>query len=198
MLLDEVPAALISQCVDHFNLGPDKSSLSRISDQLSTLSSARDLQLQTLQSNLKKLSRQLATVESQHRVTTSNHDASEHAHEILRLDTEKFRVAKQASDLEIEAQRMEEELRGLRATLGELDKQGVEGDVERNRDVGDDEVILKLKVFRSLGIDVEADASTGVYSKAVIRNTQKGDVHVVNIDPKFSRFFYADYFWRTM
>ena len=56
---------------------------------------------------------------------------------------------------------------------------------------------LKLKVYRSLGIDVEADAS-GHYNKAVIRNTQKGDVHVVNIDPRFSRFFYSNHFWQTM
>ena len=56
---------------------------------------------------------------------------------------------------------------------------------------------LKLKVYRSLGIDVEAD-SAGNYNKAVIRNNAKGDVHVVNIDPKFSRFFYSNYFWQTM
>lgn len=56
---------------------------------------------------------------------------------------------------------------------------------------------LKLKVYRSLGIDAEAD-DAGNYNRAVIRNTLKGDVHVVNIDPKFSRFFYANYFWQTM
>lgn len=56
---------------------------------------------------------------------------------------------------------------------------------------------LKLKVYRSLGIDVEAD-SAGNYNKAIIRNNQKGDVHVVNVDPKFSRFFYLNYFWQTM
>jgi kinetochore protein Spc24 len=52
-------------------------------------------------------------------------------------------------------------------------------------------------VYRSLGIDVEADKS-GNYSKAVIRNNQKGDVHVVNIDPKFSRYFYSSYFWKMI
>ena len=57
---------------------------------------------------------------------------------------------------------------------------------------------LKLKVFRTLGIDLEPDQTTGMYDKAVIRNTAKGDVHVVNIDPKFSRFFYANYFWGTL
>ena len=48
-----------------------------------------------------------------------------------------------------------------------------------------------------MGIDLEAD-NAGNYNKAVIRNNQKGDVHVVNVDPKFSRFFYANYFWQTM
>ena len=56
---------------------------------------------------------------------------------------------------------------------------------------------LKLRLYRSLGIDAETDSS-GKYNKAIIRNIQKGDVHVVNIDPKFSRFFYANYFWQTM
>lgn len=32
----------------------------------------------------------------------------------------------------------------------------------------------------------------------MIRNTRKGDVHVVNIDPKFSKYFYASYFWQAI
>lgn len=56
---------------------------------------------------------------------------------------------------------------------------------------------LKLKVYRSLGVDVEADIA-GNYNRAVIRNNCKGDVHVINIDPKFSRFFYSNYLWQTM
>lgn len=56
---------------------------------------------------------------------------------------------------------------------------------------------LKLKLYRSLGIDVEADGA-GNYSKAIIRNNQKGDVHVINVDPKFSRYFYSNYLWQTM
>lgn len=56
---------------------------------------------------------------------------------------------------------------------------------------------LRLKIFRSLGIDIEPDEA-GNFNRAVIRNSRKGDVHVVNIDPKFSRFFYSNYFWSTM
>jgi kinetochore protein Spc24, fungi type len=56
-------------------------------------------------------------------------------------------------------------------------------------------VSLKLKLYRSLGIDLEADPATGEYNKAIIRNSTKGDVHVVNVDRDFSRQFYAKYFW---
>ena len=61
----------------------------------------------------------------------------------------------------------------------------------------DDEISLKLKVYRGLGIDLERD-ETGEYNKAVVRNGRKGDVHVVNVENKFSRFFYANYFWGTL
>lgn len=49
-----------------------------------------------------------------------------------------------------------------------------------------------------MGIEIERDGKNGEYSKAVIRNGRKGDVHVVNMDGKFSKFFYANYFWNTV
>ncbi|KAF2472887.1 Spc24-domain-containing protein [Lindgomyces ingoldianus] len=198
MLLDEDPAALIAQCTKNFKSDPDHSSLLRISDSLATLSQFRTQHLASLQTTLSKLSRQHQTLSSTHNLTLSQHNPTNHASEILRLDTEKFKIAKQASDLEIEGERLQSELGRLGGVLGELDEEGVEGAAERERLPEEDATVLKLKVYRTLGIDVEADAMTGQYSKAVIRNAAKGDVHVVNIDPKFSRHFYTNYFWRTM
>lgn len=110
------------------------------------------------------------------------------------MDTEKFRVAKAASDLEIEGERLEGELRTLKRQLRVVEEQGDEGD-ERERG-GEDENVLKLKVYRSLGIECEQDCSTGEVRRAVIRNG--GDVNVVAIDPKFDRFFYAQHFWASL
>jgi kinetochore protein Spc24, fungi type len=62
----------------------------------------------------------------------------------------------------------------------------------------EDEVLLRLKVYRSLGIDVEAEEGTGQFERAVVRNRERGDVRVVNIEPRFSRKFYADYFWGSI
>jgi len=57
---------------------------------------------------------------------------------------------------------------------------------------------LKLQFYRSLGIDVSQDNTTGDFNRAVIRNTTKGDVNVINVDGKLSRSFYANMFWDSM
>ena len=57
----------------------------------------------------------------------------------MELDTQKFRIAKAASDLEIEGERLEQELEGLKSRLQELDIQGVEGDdaMKARREIDD-------------------------------------------------------------
>ena len=94
---------------------------------------------------------------------------------------------------------MESQMADLSARLQELELQGLDGPVTaRHQLIDDDEVLLRLKVYRSLGIELERDDRDGEWSKAVVRNDRRGDVHVVNMDKKFSRFFYANYFWQTV
>ena len=76
---------------------------------------------------LLELSRNLATMSSQHNETLSAHDSADHASHIVELDTRKFRIAKAASDLEIEGERLEQEFESLKGRLHELDTQGIEG-----------------------------------------------------------------------
>ena len=146
---------------------------------------------------LKKLSRQLATTSSQHEELVALSHDHDHASSIATLDTRKFRTAKAASDAEAEAERLALQHADLVARLQELDLQGVDGETRRP-DTLDDEVLLRLRVYRSLGIDIERDEKDGEWSRAVVRNDKKGDVHVVNMDKKFSRYFYANYFWQTL
>lgn len=125
---------------------------------------------------------------------------------MARLDTQKFRIAKAASDLEMETERLQAQLAELHAKLQELEIQGVEGGVEPGNVPGnggvEDEVLLRLKVYRSLGMELEREAAgaggAGEFNRVVVRNDRKGDVHVVNIDKKLSRFFYANYFWSIL
>ena len=64
----------------------------------------------------------------QHNETVASQSSIDHASHIVELDTQKFRIAKAASDLEIEGERLEQELESLKSRLHELDVQGVEGD----------------------------------------------------------------------
>ncbi|RHZ58826.1 kinetochore-associated Ndc80 complex subunit spc24 [Aspergillus turcosus] len=198
MLLDEDPATLIHHTIGNFNIQPDKQAVTRINDSLSTLQQSRELRMRDVESALRKLSRNLHALTAQHEEAVSAHDSGKHAAQMVELDTKKFRIAKAATELEIESERLEGELEMLKERLADLEAQGLEGDEATRRErEADDATILRLKIYRSLGIDIEAD-DAGNFGKAVIRNSRKGDVHVVNIDPKFSRFFYANYFWSTM
>lgn len=188
---------LIRHTISNFNIAPDKLAVARVTESLSTLQQARDLRLRDAEGALKKLSRQLGTMQSQHSELVSAHSSTEHASELARLDTHKFRTAKASSDLEMETERLQTQAADLAARLQELELQGVEGGASPAGGVEDD-VLLRLKVYRSLGIDIERDGKDGEFSRAVVRNDRKGDVHVVNIDRKFSRFFYANYFWQTL
>lgn len=129
----------------NFHIDTDKIAIGRINESLSTLQQARDLRIREAENALKsqslptnrrievliaclELSRNLATMSQQHNETVSAQDSLDHASQIVELDTQKFRIAKSASDLEIEGERLEQELEGLKNTLHELEIEGVEGD----------------------------------------------------------------------
>ncbi|KAI9657264.1 MAG: kinetochore-associated Ndc80 complex subunit spc24 [Alyxoria varia] len=186
MLLDDDPAALIHQCIGNFNIAPDRSALTRIDESLTTLSQSRDLRLQGASSSLKRLSRQLQNLEQQHTLNTSSHNPTDHAAQILALDTQKFKVAKEASDLEIEGERLESELSGLEAQLKDLEKQNSQKEVSP-----DDEQEI------SLGVELEGERE-GDFKRAVIRSSPRGDAKIIDIDPKFSKNYYVNQFWQAM
>jgi len=105
--------------------------------------------------------------------------------------------------LEIEGERLAGELRSLKAQYEGLEREGVEGSGSEDRggaqsEASEDEIVLKLRVYRSLGIDAEQDPATGEFNKVVVRNAAKGDATVVHIDPKLGRSFYAGHFWNSI
>ena len=107
------------------------------------MAQSRSLRIKSAENSLRQLSRKLATLSSQHNETLSGHSSARHAVEIVELDTKKFRIAKAAQEMEVEGERLDGELEGLRARLEQLDVEGVEGgDGERRRREVDDPVVL--------------------------------------------------------
>lgn len=69
------------------------------------------------------------------------HDAGRHAAEMLKMDTEKFRIAKGVNDAEIESERLSGELAALKQQLETLEKEGVEGGSRRGNEGREDEIV---------------------------------------------------------
>lgn len=128
------PAQLIHHTIENFNIQPDKLALGRINESLSTIQQSRNLRIKDAEDALRRLSRHLSTLSSQHKETVSSHDSATHAAEIMELDTRKFRLAKAASEVETESERLEGELETLKARLADLEMQGVEGDDQARRE----------------------------------------------------------------
>lgn len=125
---------LIHHTISNFNIQPDKLAVSRITDSLSTLRQSRELRIREAEAALRKLTRQLNTLTKNYEESVAAHDSAKHAAEIVELDTKKFRIAKAASELEIESERLEGELEMLKERLAELEAQGVEGDETARRE----------------------------------------------------------------
>lgn len=98
---------------------------------------------------MRKLSRHLNSLSTQHEEAVAVHDSGKHAAEIVELDTKKFRIAKAASELEIESERLESELEMLKERLVDLESQGLEGDETTRREREADDATMFVPVSRS-------------------------------------------------
>ena len=199
VLFDEDPVTLISETTNQFHIAPDRDSLSRIGDSLTSLSGARQSRLDHHHTLLKSLSRRLNGLQEGRRWEEDRHDAGSHAERMLKMDTEKFRIAKGVSDVEIEGERLEGELSSLQQQLEVLEREGPEGGRRANHE-GEDEVMyviwalacdrdlwsgvvltfnlsyrLKLQTYRSLGISVIQDSNTAEFNRAIVRRCRPRD-----------------------
>lgn len=95
---------------------------------------------------MRKLSRHLNSLSTQHEEAVAVHDSGKHAAEIVELDTKKFRIAKAASELEIESERLESELEMLKERLVDLESQGLEGDETTRREREADDATMCVPV----------------------------------------------------
>lgn len=131
----------MSEATNKFHIAPDKDSLARVSESLHTLATARQARLDQQTSILSSLSRRLNNLKGQYDYEEERHDAGRHASDMLKMDTEKFRIAKGVNDAEIESERMSGELAALKQQLETLEKEGVEGGARRGTEEQEDAMV---------------------------------------------------------
>lgn len=91
---------------------------------------------------------------------------AEHGQNMLLLDREKFSLAKNINELESSSHHLEGQLARLKE---ELESDG-EDAIQTALMEAEDGTLLKLKVYRSLGIEIQEDGAGG-YNKVVIRKS---------------------------
>ncbi|KAH8155342.1 uncharacterized protein LAJ45_00352 [Morchella importuna] len=194
VLLDEEPHSLISHCIENFNISGDMECLAKCKSDLSKVADKRGKILDDSRNTLRALARKMDIAKQSMEASVAAASKKEHGAKMIKLDREKFSLAKNINELESSSHHLESQLARLKEELEQVDGEDAMANAMMEAEDG---TLLKLKVYRSLGIDIQEDGAGG-YNKAVIRNSAKGDVHVVNIEKKFSQYFYANYFWNTM
>ena len=56
---------------------------------------------------------------------------------------------------------------------------------------------LKLKLYRSLGVELEGDGEYG-FKRALIRSSPRAEAKIIDIDSRFSKNYYVNQFWQAM
>ena len=132
----------MSEATNKFHIAPDKDSLTRVTGSLHALAGARQSRIDHQSAILSSLSRRLNNLKGQYDYEEERHDAGRHAAEMLKMDTEKFRIAKGVNDAEIESERLSGELAALKQQLETLEKEGVEGGSRRGNEGREDEIVM--------------------------------------------------------
>jgi len=140
-------------------------SVTRINETLTRITSEREKILDDSRTTLRALSRKMEISKQSMEATASTAGRKEHGANMLRLDREKFALAKGINELESSAHGLEGQLARLKEELEQVDG---EDPMQSALVEAGDGTLLKLKVYRSLGIDLQEDGAAG-YSKAVIR-----------------------------
>lgn len=140
-------------------------SLSRISETLAAITATRAKILDDSRNVLRALSRKMEVSKQSMEATIAAASKREHGQNMLRLDREKFSLAKNINELESSSHHLEGQLARLKEELESVDGEDA---MQTAMMEAEDGTLLKLKVYRSLGIEIQEDGAGG-YNKAVIR-----------------------------
>jgi kinetochore protein Spc24 len=174
---------LIGHCIENFNISGDMESLAKCKGDLSKVADMRGKILDDSRNTLRALARKMDIAKQSMEASVSAASKKEHGAKMIQLDREKFSLAKNINELESSSHHLESQLARLKEELEQVDGEDAMANAMMEAEDGTLYVVLygvilvsfngsgnrlKLKVYRSLGIDIQEDGAGG-YNKAVIR-----------------------------
>ena len=118
---------------------------------------------------------------------------------VERLETEESELKSCIQDSNGSIQSLSLEIESLQRELAILEREErIESEAPPNQEmyvIALTKFSVKLSIYRSLGIDLLENATGDAFTQCQIRSSPKNDIHTLDFDPKFSRFFYANLLW---
>ncbi|KAJ3093613.1 kinetochore-associated Ndc80 complex subunit spc24 [Physocladia obscura] len=185
--IDTVLSTLLTQ----LDAAEDAVVLSEISAAEKTLLDLRRAQSDDALNLLKNLSRELEAAKRAKEAAEAARIVNQNAHNLQMsvLENEKFGMAKKIHEEEKSLAALEARKRELTAELEELQ---IREEAEAARPP--DESILKLAIYKNLGIDLVYE--DGQIVRCLVRSVDKKDISVLELqDTKYSNFFYSNILW---
>lgn len=189
-------AELLKSTIENFEIDEDLQTFDRIEESKKRLKEKKDRKTEESRDVLRSLSRRLELAKSSAEDSKNSSAQKEAAEETMRLEREKFSLAKSINDLESDYASNYATLEKLKDELELLNNQDV---VETVSPYVEDSTVLKLKLYRSLGIWFEGeDENIENTNKALVQSTDTNNVHMIHLDQKYSNHFVANYLWERL
>ncbi|KAJ3192237.1 kinetochore-associated Ndc80 complex subunit spc24 [Irineochytrium annulatum] len=186
---DESPETYLPTILAHLDPTDDVRVLGSIRANIRSAEELRARQCQDGLELLKKLGRDCdAAKRSAHRPNRAI-EAEEHQRRMAALDNDKYSKAKGIRGLEEELERLEARRRELASELAKVAEQEKKYD-----EMPPPDDAVKLTIYKNLGIHLITDDNDKVV-ECRVHSQFKNDVETLQVNDKFSRFFYANSLW---
>ncbi|CUM63778.1 uncharacterized protein PRCAT00001362001 [Priceomyces carsonii] len=222
MLYHGSPDEIIQKSIDSIEIEPELLTLQRIEETISSTKQLRQNKIATVQDNVRVLSKQLNSLKNEMDVLQK---ISDYNYEILsklgnestlgkgekdnifkalkkksvELDNMKVSLAKNLNDLEssinslnLNKNTLEHQIEELKIKFDNLINSSI-------NTINQDSKILKINIYRNLGIKVESfdsDLLEGRDKDQIIIYNKEADMSsMLRVDEKYSDFFISNYIW---
>lgn len=185
---------LVQYTLENFDIQEDLDKWDNIQNKIRETHNNRRGKLDEMGSTLRSLSRQLELAKASMQEAQSKADTANISQELKNLDKEKFLLAKSINEIEQQNASSLTLIDQLTLELQRLENE--DSSQALTQDI-DDAEILKLKVYRSLGIELETASQSQVPTRALIQSSN-GKIQIFNLDKNYSPSFVSNYLWERL
>lgn len=184
------PIELLRDVARSFSTNEEIASTTRVSEEITRLRQFREAKLAEARDRLQEQIRQRDLCQESAAEDSSTNTKAQDVHE---LEREKMRLARAINDLE-------ETLNATQAANAKLNAELEAVELESQRPMesaaeNESSAVLRLKLYRSLGVSFDADKPEN-YTKCMIRSNTSSNVSTLDLNVKdYSGFFITNYIW---